>query len=141
MNLNWKTTSPITLLIIITVSLLGAIGVIYAVGQLTLTGTGTVTPTVTPAVDLTALPATLAWGDIAQGSSKQIVVTITNNGDTDSAALLISTPNMPTGLTVTWELGAAAPIPARTSRDITFTLVAAADAQLGQFAHVLTIGY
>ena len=131
--MNWKTMSPITILIIIIVVLLGTVGVIYAFGQLSLPGNGTVIASV---ADVMASPTSFNWGPITQGTSKNFTITITNNGGTATGALLISVP-MPTGLTLAYD--SALPIPAHDHRDIIFTLTASPTANIGPFTHTVTI--
>ena len=131
--MNFKTMSPITILLIVILALVGTVGVIYAIGQLAvIPGNGTVITTAA----VTALPATLEWGNITQNTSKNITVTLTNIGGTDTGTLLITT-TLPPGLSLTYDSAAA--IPAGKSRPINFTLTASPTVTLGNFTHVVNI--
>ena len=131
--MNFKTMSPITILIIITLVLVGTVGVIYAFGQLTINGSGTVVASIAA---VTVYPTSFDWGPMVQGTSKNITLTLTNNGGTDTSPLLINTL-MPTGLTLDHDGGS--PILAHSSRDIIFTLTASTTAPTVAFTHTVTI--
>ena len=132
--MNWKTLSPITILLIVILALVGTVGVIWGIGQLAaVQGTGTV---VTAAI-LTSNPPSLTWGPITVGTNKNITLTLTNNGETDTALLSINSTVLPQGLMLT--NNSTAPIPAGTSVAIEFTLDADSTATLGAFTHTVTI--
>ena len=132
--MNFKTMSPITILIIITLVLVGTVGVIYAVGQLAVIPTsGTVIAT---SAFLTVSPSTLTWGTIERDSLQTITLLVTNTGGTDTEILSINN-NLPSGLLLTPD--STAPIVAGTGRNIVFTLTAGPTAPLGLFESTVTI--
>ena len=143
MNINFKTMKPITLLIIITLALLGTIGIIYAASQvLTIPGQVRVIPTQenTEGVLLALNATTLDWGDVQYGTPKTAAIEITNNGDTTSATLQIQ-PLTPDGILIEPNQGAATPIGPEETRTIIFTLTIAETVQPGQYGFVINIGY
>ena len=131
--MNFKTMSPITILALIIAILLLTVGIIYAAGQLISIPTN---GTVITAATLTATPATLEWGNITRGTSKNVTLLLTNIGGTDTAALLI-TNTLPSGLYLEYDNASA--ILAGQSRNITFTLNATVTAPLGAFSYVVNI--
>ena len=136
--MNWKTMSPLTVLLIVIIAMVGTVGVIYAVGQLTIPGNGTIVVTQTA---LTFSPSTLAWDNIEWGgAAKSRTITITNNGGTATGPLLISSV-MPTGLTLTYNAGALSPIPAFGTKEIIFTLVADVTSTPASFTHTVLIDW
>ena len=138
MNLNWKAWSATTILLVVILAVVGTVGIIYAIGQLTIPGNGTVILTPTA---LTFSPSTLAWGDIEWGGEpKNRTVTITNNGGTATGALTINSV-MPTGLTLTYDAGALSPIPAFGTKEIIFTLVAGTTSTPTSFTHTVLIDW
>ena len=131
--MNFKTMSPITILTIVIVALVGTVGVIYAVGQLT-TISGNVT--VITQASVTADPDTLEWGSITRGTSKTLPVTIHNSGGTPTGILIINN-NLPAGLELTPDN--TDPIPAGGDSIIIFTLKASITAPLGTTPYLITI--
>ena len=133
--MNFKTMSPLTILLIIVVALVGTVGVIYAAGQL-LTIDGTVT--ITTKASVTADPSELAWGTLSQGASKDIPVTLYNTGDTATGALTINNNlHSSSGLTITYDNNN--PVPAQGSNTIIFTLKVSDTAPPVTTPHTVTI--
>ena len=135
--MNFKTMSPLTILIIIVVALVGTVGVIYAASQLLIPGEGTVV--VTPAA-LTVTPTSFTWPPITKGgASIQGTLVLKNNGGTDTGTLMINCP-MPLGMSLTVDDPTSTlPLAAGAQRSIEFTLTATSAAAPGVFSHTVTI--
>ena len=135
--MNFKTMSPLTILIIIVVVLVGTVGVIYGLGALSeIPGNGEVK---TPA-SIVSDPIDLAWGEITQGTTQTITVELSNNGGTDAEGLLITNNwDIGSGSGLTLNFPGTVSIPATEKRSITFTLTATSAATPGPFSHTVTI--
>ena len=141
--MNWKTMSPLTILIIVILALVGTVGVIYAVGYFVEIG-GNVTVISTDSY-VTANTSILDWVTLTRDESKNMTVHLHNTGETDTGALLITYSDFPSSnLNIDYVRTIPSPltsIPAGESRDITFTLTALSDAERIAYNFGITIDY
>ena len=136
--MNFKTMSPLTILIIVIVILVGTVGIIYAVGQLDIGGKVTVVSTIS---NLVPSSAELDWGPLTRGESKDVILQLHNNGEMATEALLIEYPDFPwsdLGIARSGELTA---IPPNGDRDITFTLTVLPNTVNALYTFEILIGY
>jgi hypothetical protein len=109
-------------------------GIAYAVFTLTIPSQGNISGT----ANISASPATIDWGTIAQGSTTPIArsVTITNTGGQPTASLTM-TATTSIGV-VTWDLETQT-IAAGSSKVATITLTPDAAAPVGPFSFNIAI--
>ena len=114
-------------LIIIAIAATIGIGTVYAATVLTVPASVTVRSPATIAVNLNPV----AFGDLTQGTSKNVTFRITNTGGSTSKVLTLTATGLPTGLTLTSDLPTSLTLVAADYFDATLTLTAAESAPLG----------
>ena len=136
--MNWKTMSPLTILLIVIIAMVGTVGIIYAVGQLDIGGSVEVTNTIPT---LASNSSDLNWGQLTRTASKNMTLQLHNNGETATDALLITYPSFPSTYLSIQSFGELTAIPPDGYRDITFELTVLQNAANTVYPFGITIGY